>query len=46
MCWNHLLAPLMLEVDVDVGGLLALLRDERSKRSWWAAGSTAVMPRT
>ena len=25
---DHLLAPLMLEIDIDVGRLLALLRDE------------------
>ncbi len=28
MYWMHLLAPLVLEVDVDVGRLVALARDE------------------
>jgi hypothetical protein len=35
---DHLLAPLVLEVDVDVGGLLALLEMNRSKRRCVAPG--------
>ena len=42
---DHLLAPLMLEIDVDVGRLLALLGNEALEQQVALAGSTAVMPR-
>ena len=43
---DHLLAPLVLEVDVDVGRLLALLGDEALEQQLAdSTGSTAVMPR-
>ena len=43
---DDLLAPLMLEVDVDVGRLVALGRDEAGEeRVASCCGSTAVMPR-
>ena len=35
---DHLLAPLMLEVDVDVGGFLALLRDEALEQQFDLVG--------
>ena len=43
---DHFLAPLMLEIDVDVGRLLALLAEmNRSNSRSLVAGSTAVIPR-
>ena len=43
---DHLLAPLVLEVDVDVGRLVALGRDEALEQQVdLRPGSTAVMPR-
>ncbi len=42
---DHLLAALVLEVDVDVGRLVALLADEALEQQVGRAGSTAVTPR-
>ena len=41
---HHLLAPLMLEVDVDVGRLVAPFEMKRSNRTLIRDGSTSVMP--
>ena len=41
---HHLLAPLVLEVDVDVGRLVALLLMKRSNSMLIRDGSTSVMP--
>ena len=42
---DHLLAALVLEVDVDVGRLVAAGRDEALEQQVVRPGSTAVMPR-
>ena len=43
---DHLLAPFVLEIDVDVGRLVALGRDEALEQKIEAsAGSTSVIPR-
>ena len=42
---DHLLAPLVLEIDVDVGRLAAVLRDEAREQQIALAGLTDVMPR-
>ena len=43
---HHLLAPLVLEIDVDVGRLVALGRDEALEEEVGGrSGSTSVMPR-
>ncbi len=43
---DHLLAPLVLEIDVDVGRLVALRRDEALEQEVVPrSGSTSVMPR-
>jgi carbon monoxide dehydrogenase subunit G len=42
---DHLLAALVLEIDVDVGRLVALLGDEALEQEVDPAGSTSVMPR-
>ena len=43
---DHLLAPLVLEIDVDVGRLVALGRDEALEQQVvLSPGSTSVMPR-
>ena len=42
---DHLLAALVLEVDVDVRRLVALGADEALEQQVGKAGSTAVMPR-
>ena len=42
---HHLFAPLMLEIDVDVGRLVALGEMKRSNRRSCLVGSTSVMPR-
>jgi hypothetical protein len=41
---DHLLAPLVLEIDVDVRRLAALLRDEALEQQAARAGSTSVTP--
>ena len=43
---DHLLAPLVLEIDVDVGRLARVRRDEALEQQVArASGSTSVMPR-
>ena len=42
---DHLLAPLVLEIDVDVGRLVALGRDEALEQQVDLGGIDAVMPR-
>ena len=42
---DHLLAPLVLEIDIDIGRLAAVLGNKRAKSSLVFSGFTEVMPR-
>ena len=42
---DHFLAAFVLEIDVDIGRLVALLRQEALEQQVAFSGSTAVMPR-